>query len=1458
MYLSKRRKCDFKLIVFGLLLLTFVAADDEAEQSHSTTTLPVLTDLENGTTISVDTSTITEESTTNPNISSNFTGNGNNSIEIPLSVIPINSEKKTVTENANISSSTESVQEKNLTESNMSVVFNHEDSFTEKDLPGEMESEFNTTVMPMMTTSEMSLNMTANSTIDSETSTTESELETDNNFTEIIQDGTKQKDQITTTDSSNDEEQTTLTNNLEESPNNFPIIQPDIENTFDHTIAIDEESTESSTNTMAEEVTVLASQNSSTKPTTPVGISIHQEAPENVTSSTIGNVSLINGLDVTSTTEKLSEISSSLNEKEDMKNNSFNKSEVEGEKSLILDVSKGRSMNLSSEDRNETFSEGRSAKTDFEPKAPTASYDDERTNNDDEFNSFDNQNVHLNFVTTEKNEEGRNYENLHSNGFMDLSDVSMDTEDIDFNGHRGQIDNDEDHLALERQEDYDIGKPDDFEDNERKQNLKTPNDHEDQEIKVKNDSEKAADLTNRECVENGKKYKNGETMDRECNERCSCNRGEWICKPRCSGMLFKRGQAFEKPNCHEIPFEDDECCATMECTETTTTMPTSTNDSNIIKPEVISTPIECHFNGGIYKFRERLEIGCDEICHCDEGGKMNCRPRCSERNHTRLEKCVLVKDPKDICCQLELCDVTLDDHEQTPSPTTSQLGNENSITPNEDAQLSDLCVAKGISYKVGQQFHDGCDALCICTKEGIHCAKLDCPSSFGLDVLDPHCLRWEPEPASFRAIAPKCCPERMRCVDNGTCEFKGHTFDNWSQIPSNITGCEQHCYCENGKVECRPACPPVLALPPNDLPCPTYMARLLPIPEDECCKHWACAPAPETGIVSPPISNEHHTSIANNNVSSSSLDVESNEKNLNSAQPFYPTLDGKLHNEENLTKPKIHQEKISRKPNEVLQQNNDIKYGNQNGGISTQYENPYVYNKKLGPQHDGSGYFNPYQPKDIHDRPRGEADIYDIVEENKVHRYASPVSGLEQMTGGEAPVLVYDGENYAFSGYPDLFSLAGVITQQGHRTQTGHSLNNLQSDLQVITLEAIDPRKVRIVFTVPEAYVNLHGRVELRYTNRNINDTSAWESQVFAPPEDLIATSQLEFDLPNLEPNSMYKVKIKLILKDLNSQPTSQVYTVHTPPERSITPPPPISDYRPDFQDILKNVEDPELIASNTNSTWVQLSWKTLTNEVLEYVDGVELRYKELTGSVYDATPLIHRTITSYKIENLKPDTGYEFGLYYVPYPGHGAEIRAGNMIKIRTAPEIDIFAFNVNVNVTKVKSTSVEVSWNGVPEPEDKYVNIYRAVYRSDSGKEDSSVFKIHKHDSETGTLIMDLKSGTKYLLWLEMYLTNGQIKKTNIVNFVTKPGGPTSPAKTGKLLTASVGEQPVGDYYGPLVVVSVIAALAIMSNLVLLLILSRRRVHQTATITPPRKCEAAYDNPSYKVEIQQETMNL
>ncbi|KAL9888427.1 putative epidermal cell surface receptor isoform 5-T6 [Glossina fuscipes fuscipes] len=834
----------------------------------------------------------------------------------------------------------------------------------------------------------------------------------------------------------------------------------------------------------------------------------------------------------------------------------------------------------------------------------------------------------------------------------------------------------------------------------------------------------AGDTIHRECIEDGNSYKNGENIERGCDERCTCNRGEWICSPRCMGKTFKRGTMMtEQPNCHEMPVEDDECCSAMECgngsdrfIDEETFLPTiaslsAANQVNATNSQ--KSRLDCHYNGGVYKFRERLEIGCEQICHCDEGGVMNCKPRCAARNHTRLDKCVFVKDPKDVCCQLQLCDVTLDDHEQTPSPPVAQnaIGDDNYGFHGLHDSIKGDCEFKGQYYEDGKQFHDGCEQLCICTKHGVHCAKLQCPSSFGLDVLDPHCLRWEPEPLDFKAEPPNCCPDSMRCADNGTCQYHGETFENWSQIPTNLTGCEQHCYCENGKIECRPACPPILAVPPADLPCHLAQARLVPIPDDECCKHWSCASS--------------------------------------------------------ISKP-----------------------------ASSSTSNP----------------------------------INDI-----------PIKHI-----GEEAL------NESFFGH--------------------NGLNNIQPDIEVHTLEAIDPRTVRVVFTVPQVYVNLHGRVELRYTNGPSNDTTKWEQQIFAPPEDLIATSQMEFDLLGLEPNSPYKIKITLLLRDLNSQPTSLVYTVRTPAERSITPPPPPTDYRPDFQDMLKNIDDPELNVSESNSTWLHITWKKISDDQLEYIDGIQLRYKELSDLIYSSSPLIHRSLTSYTIENLQPDTGYEIGLYYIPLPGHGAELRAGHMIKARTGPKMDAFAFEVMVNVTKIKAQSVEVLWNGVPYPEDKFVNIYRAIYQSDSGKEDSSVFKVAKRDSTTGTLIMDLKPGTKYRLWLEMYMTNGKIKKSNVVNFITKPGGSAVPGKTGlnayqriesfmdgigKLLTAGL-DQPVGDYYGPLVVVSVVAALAIMSTLVLLLILTRRRVHQTATITPPRKSDAAYDNPSYKVDIQQETMNL
>jgi len=406
-----------------------------------------------------------------------------------------------------------------------------------------------------------------------------------------------------------------------------------------------------------------------------------------------------------------------------------------------------------------------------------------------------------------------------------------------------------------------------------------------------------------------------------------------------------------------------------------------------------------------------------------------------------------------------------------------------------------------------------------------------------------------------------------------------------------------------------------------------------------------------------------------------------------------------------------------------------------------------------------------------------------------------------------------------------------------------------QDEINVHNVEAIDGHTVRLAFSVPPVIVGLHGRVEVRYTYKDDNDPNTWQLQIFAPPNDLIETAQLEFDLLGLKEDTEYKIKITITLRDLHNTPSSRVYTVRTLKDMPVTTLPPMIPV------------EPNLVVTDINATWVNTAWRKLTDYELQFIDGVQLRYREIDGKIYAATPLIHRAVTSYTLENLKPNTKYEAGIFFIPFPGQMTELHAENMIHFTTANEFDSYGFNVTLEISHVKATSVEITWSGVPYPEDKYVNIYRAIYQSDSGKGDFSTFKVAKRDSPPKTTVMDLKPGVRYRLWLEVYLTNGRIKTSNVQDFTTKPRSvPTLGASTqqGKLEAGDLSEHK-GDYYGPLVIVAILAAIAILSTLILLLILVKRHSQNKAAITPPpRVSQSAYDNPTYKVEIQQETMDL
>lgn len=150
------------------------------------------------------------------------------------------------------------------------------------------------------------------------------------------------------------------------------------------------------------------------------------------------------------------------------------------------------------------------------------------------------------------------------------------------------------------------------------------------------------------------------------------------------------------------------------------------------------------------------------------------------------------------------------------------------------------CLYKGVEYRLGQEFNDACESFCVCREAGVKCLKMECPTYFGTDVLDPNCIEWETVPANFTPTPPVCCPERLHCKNNGSCEYEGGMYQNWQQVPTNVTGCEKRCYCEMGNVECQNICPPVTETPPSNLECPAHQAVLNHLPGDDCCMYWMC------------------------------------------------------------------------------------------------------------------------------------------------------------------------------------------------------------------------------------------------------------------------------------------------------------------------------------------------------------------------------------------------------------------------------------------------------------------------------------------------------------------------------------------------------------------------------------------------------------------------------------------
>ncbi|XP_042237938.1 LOW QUALITY PROTEIN: uncharacterized protein LOC121876666 [Homarus americanus] len=617
-------------------------------------------------------------------------------------------------------------------------------------------------------------------------------------------------------------------------------------------------------------------------------------------------------------------------------------------------------------------------------------------------------------------------------------------------------------------------------------------------------------------------------------------------------------------------------------------------------------------------------------------------------------------------------------------------------TDGVDIDTSKMCSRNGRHYKPGQDFFEDCASFCICKEDmKIHCAAIECPVNFGLDLKDPNCLEWDQDP-HYVPTPPKCCPQ-VKCIMTSACVYMGQTFNNYDEIPRELTGCSQECSCNYGNVTCRDLCAPVPSIPPPELNCEPQNAVLITLPGETCCRSWQCA-------------------------AHSGVEFE-----------FLGTT-------------------------EVVE--------------TTQFPGDSPGTLVSFPVPPGS------EMSDTH------------------------TSGFVPIAHPVNPILGADGIAEPY-------------------------------------VTPLDARNVHFFFSTPKHYQGLPGELLIRFTNDPVSqaDPSTWSQEILVPMGSIISQSEWDHLLTGLQPSTVYSMQVVLTVH--GTEPVTSPVITYTTMEEATPPPTTTPLPRLDI--------NAELYASEITKTTAKVSWRGFDDFELHYIDGVQVKYTEKDKLIPKFSQLFHRDNDQMDLRGLQPGHSYTVDLVFITHENQTTQVSNTKPITFTTLPEEDPYAFEIEVTAGKVASQTAELFYSGVPEPEEKYINVYRAVYLREDERVDAESFKVPKTGHEKKILLHELKPDVEYQVWIEAYLSNGRKKKSNVLTITTRAGQLPKPERSEVDPSTKESKDSEG-YYPALVAVAIIAAIACLGFLGLLIILLRKQSHAKAHINSARN-NAAYDNPSYKV---------
>ncbi|XP_068618964.1 putative epidermal cell surface receptor isoform X2 [Battus philenor] len=946
------------------------------------------------------------------------------------------------------------------------------------------------------------------------------------------------------------------------------------------------------------------------------------------------------------------------------------------------------------------------------------------------------------------------------------------------------------------------------------------------------------------CKDNEIMYKVGERIDRGCEESCECtSAGIFECSPRCKHPYSRRGRRLNDPLCFESPV--DECCSIIACSTGTADPKSNQGD-------------KCRYGNETYAVGATWNIGCEQTCSCEGNSIVTCKPRCNRLQPS--DKCINVQDPNDECCEIQVCDVSSDVHEEpenvTSSSTVSSISTSTLSTTTMllNSNTSKITVSStaatfyGNSSETGRSLSDDQDSFRPTMKPLVlsepigsvtvlqnnsvqvnlmHVNKSEDPvhlllSSDGgrtfedvelkytnlilnLEGGRDYILKTRETGTKFNftitatdAAANEVAVEETISASKIGCHQDGKFYAVGDEFH---IGCTELCECTGKETrECAA------------LVCPSHVGLEL---VSKGCVRWATSPPAQPPNCCPRSARClsdgtcHYKGVAVPNWSEVPLTLtgceqrcfcENGELDCQEVCTPLPTLPPQT-----LRCPPNHRPAaVNISDEDCCKQWGCIPNGPLPG-----------FPSKLHPQEP----FIPTMPPEIR-YPHDDSGIPDY-EHNNIHR---PIN-LDQ----------------ALSGLPPGLPLPPTYSDDNKK-------------LSVILLQADSPTSVKMIFGLPPVLVGLRGSVDLRYTDTADEDISHWYSQIFAPADEILGTQRLDFRLTGLKPSTTYKIRGKLYLHNLPVEPESDVFNVRTLDLPTVQP-----------EEEKRREVDSRLAVVDVNDTTARISWRHFNEDELQYIDGIQVRYRPVGTPIFSMTELLHHSRSLVELVGLRSGVQYEASLVLIPPPRTMTELFDPAKVEFTTSPYVDPYNWSVVLEVHTVGSDAAELMWHGVPAPAERWVRVYRAAHACGTSRKEHDDFRLAARDLPPTVTLNGLEPNSMCRVWLELFLTNGKVKTSNVVEIHTKPED--SPEIIDNVIEASSvsggRSPPRGDYYGALVVVGVIAALGALTSLLLLLVVVRRHRPRSVPITPvpsaPRESSLPpYDNPAYKLELQQETMDL